>query len=209
MFVGNADLRSPPQCCPQPQNTDQPEGLSVSSARIMNNRNRKPNRLQHYDYSETGYYLVTICTQGKANYFGEVEGAQMRLNDIGRIVTDCWQAIPEHFYNTVLDEFVVMPNHIHGIIVIVGNADLRSLPRDCRPQQNTDRSKMYLSKIVHGFKSSVTRMVRKQWNHHRFGWQKSFYDHVIRNNEDLHRVRTYIHPLNWELDRDNRINWNE
>ena len=133
----------------------------------------------------------------------------MRLNGIGQIVTDSWRGIPEHFRDTTLDEFVVMPNHIHGIVIFARNADLRSLPQDCTPPQNTDRSKMYLSKVVHGFKSSVTRMVRKQWNNHRFGWQKSFYDHVIRNNEDLHRVRTYIqnNPLNWELDEDNQTNW--
>ena len=184
----------------------------------MNHHNRKPNRLQHYEYSQAGYYLVTICTQDKVNCFGEIEQARMQLNHIGQTATDCWQAIPKHFHNTVVDELVVMPNHIHGIVIIVGNADavpsilasrdLRSPPQR-RTEQQTDRSKMYLSKIIHGFKSSVTRMVRKQWNNHSFGWQKSFYDHVIRNDEDLQRVRTYIrnNPLNWELDRDNRTNW--
>ena len=176
----------------------------------MNNRNRKPNRLQNYDYSETGYYLVTICTQNKVNYFGEVEKARIQLNDIGQIATDCWQGIPEHFHDTALDEFIVMPNHIHGIIIFVGNADLRSKPPYC-PRGQTDRSKMYLSKIIHGFKSSVTRMVRKRWRNHRFGWQKSFYDHVIRNDKDLHRVRAYIqnNPLNWQLDKNNRANWHK
>ena len=142
-------------------------------------------------------------------YFGQVEEAQMRLSDIGKIATHCWRAIPEHFHNTALDEFVVMPNHIHGIVVIVGNADLRSLQQR-GTQRQTDRSKMYLSKIVHEFKSSVTRMIRKQWNFHRFGWQKSFYERVIRNDEDLHRVRAYIqnNPLNWELDKNNLANWN-
>ena len=164
----------------------------------MNNRNRKPNRLQHYDYSQAGYYLITICTQDKVNCFGEIEQARIQLNEIGQIATDCWRAIPEHFHNTALDEFVLMPNHIHGIVIIVGNADLRSPPQRCT-QQHTDRSKMYLSRIIHGFKSSVTRMVRKRWGNHSFGWQKSFYDHVIRNDEDLHRVRGYIqnNPLNW------------
>ena len=175
----------------------------------MNNPNRKPNRLQDYDYSQTGYYLVTICTQDKVNYFGEIEKVRMKLSDIGQIATDCWQAIPQHFHNTALDEFVVMPNHIHGIVVIVGNADLRSLQQR-GTQRQTDRSKMYLSKIVHGFKSSVTRIARKQWNNHNFSWQKSFYDHVIRNDKDLYRVRTYIqnNPLNWELDKNNQANRN-
>ena len=87
----------------------------------MNDYNRKPNRLQDYDYSHAGYYLVTICTQDRVNYFGEIAKARMQLNDIGRIVTDCWQAIPEHFRDTALDDFVVMPNHIHGIVVIKGD----------------------------------------------------------------------------------------
>ena len=88
------------------------------STHIMNNHNRKPNRLQHYDYSQAGYYLITICTQDKVNCFGEIERARMQLNEIGQIVTDCWRAIPEHFHNAGLDEFVVIPNHIHGVIVI-------------------------------------------------------------------------------------------
>ena len=152
---------------------------------------------------------MTICTQDQVNYFGGIEKARMKLSDIGQIATDCWRAIPAHFHNTALNEFVVMPNHIHGIVIIVGNADLRSLPQHCTQQQHTDRSKMYLSKIVHGFKSSVTRMVRKRWNNNIFSWQKSFYDHIIRNREDLYRIRAYIqnNPLNWELDRDNRTNW--
>ena len=168
----------------------------------MNKHSRRPNRLQDYDYSQTGYYLVTICARDRVNYFGGIEKGQMRLNEIGQIVTDCWWAIPEHFHNATLDEFVVMPNHIHGVVIIVGNADLRSLP-------HANRSKMYLSKIVHGFKSSVTRTVRKRWGNHSFGWQKSFYDHVIRNDEDLYRVRAYIqnNPLDWELDKNNRANW--
>ena len=91
----------------------------------MNNRNRRPNRLKDYDYSQAGYYLVTICTQDRVNYFGEIEKGRMRLNHIGQIVTDCWRVIPEHFRNTALDEFVVMPNHIHGIIVIKGNNSLQ------------------------------------------------------------------------------------
>ncbi len=151
---------------------------------------------------------MTICTQNKVNYFGEIKKRRIQLSDIEQIATDCWQAISKHFRDTALDEFVVMPNHIHGILIFVGNADLRSKPLYC-PQGQTDRSKMYLSKIIHGFKSSVTRIARKQWNNYSFGWQKSFYDHVIRNDADLHRVRTYIrnNPLNWESDRDNQINW--
>ena len=181
----------------------------------MNNHNRKPNRLKDYDYSQTGYYLITICTQDRVNYFGEIEKEQIQLSDIGQIVTDCWRAIPIHFRNTALDEFVVMPNHIHGIIVIKGN---NSLQDDGNGVGNNDRCSLrnarnmqLLPKIISQYKSSVTRMVRRQWNNHSFGWQKSFYDHVIRNNQDLHRARTYIqnNPLSWALDKNNRANWNE
>ena len=117
------------------------------------------------------------------------------------------------------DEFIIMPNHVHGIIIIdnipvekahnnVGNADLRSL--QCLEQQN-NRSKMYLSKVIHGFKSSVTRTVRKRWSNKNFGWQKSFYEHIIRNDEDLFHTRRYIqdNPAQWALDKNNPQNWRE
>ena len=156
---------------------------------------------------------MTICTQDRANYFGGIGKGQMRLNDIGQIVTDCWRAIPEHFHNTGVDAFVVMPHHIHGIIVIKGNNSLQGdgVGNNDRCSLRNARNMELLPKIISQYKSSVTRMVRKQWNNHRFGWQKSFYDHVIRSDEDLHRVRTYIqnNPLNWELDENNRANWNE
>ena len=137
----------------------------------------------------------------------------MKLNDIGRTVTDCWRAIPDHFRNTALDEFVVMPNHIHGIIVIKDNDPLRD---DGDSARNNDRCSLpkprnmeLLPKIISQYKSSVTRIIRKQRNNHSFGWQKSFYDHVIRNDEDLYRIRAYIqnNPLNWELDKNNIANW--
>ena len=166
----------------------------------MNNRTRKSNRLQTYDYSHAGYYFVTICTHNRVNYFGEIDRDQMELSNIGQIAKDCWQHIPEHFENTALDEFVVMPNHIHGIIILVGDADLRPLQ-----QQTAERSDMYLSKIIHGFKSSVSRIIKRRWKDHIFAWQRSFYDHVIRSDESLDDIRTYIknNPMNWESDKEN------
>lgn len=168
---------------------------------------KKANRLNNYDYSQAGYYFVTICTKERINYFGEIEKETMQSNNMGLIAKQCWQVIPEHFPNTALDEFVVMPNHIHGIVIIhhqpVGNADLRSL--------RNDRSKMGLSKIIHGFKSTVTRIVHQSTENHPFAWQKSFHDHIVRNDEALHRIRAYIqhNPLKWALDKDNPDNWME
>ena len=175
----------------------------------MNNPIRKPSRLQNYEYSQTGYYLVTTCTQDRVNYFGEIEKTQMRLNDLGQIAMDCWHAIPEHFHNTALDKFIVMPNHIHGIIVIKDNDFLRNnadgVGNNDRCSSRSARNMELLPKIISQYKSSVTRAVRKRKNSHAFGWQKSFYDHIIRNDEDLYRIRTYIqnNPLNWVLDQDN------
>ena len=158
---------------------------------------------------------MTICTQNRANYFGEIKKAQVELNDIGRTATGCWRAIPEHFHNTALDEFIVMPNHIHGIIVIKGNDFLRNngdgVGNNDRCSSRNARNMELLPKIVSQYKSSVTRTVRKRWNNHIFGWQKSFYDHIIRNDEGLYHIRAYIqnNPLNWDLDKNNRANWVE
>ena len=99
-----------------------------------------------------------------------------------------------------LDEYIIMPNHVHGIVIIdsddVGNAYMRSLPYD--------RTKMKLSKIVQQYKAAVTRKINK--THNEFNWQKSFYDHIIRNDKSLHRIRKYIHynALKWEYNQENK-----
>jgi REP element-mobilizing transposase RayT len=139
----------------------------------------------------------------------------MHLSQTGGIANKFWIAIPEHFKNIELDEFIIMPNHIHGIIIvnngdaIVGNADLRSLHPDDHPIRailvdNYDRTKMVVSKIIHGFKSSVSREIRRQLNDFNFAWQKSYYDHIIHDEDDLNRIREYIYnnPANWGTDGD-------
>ena len=92
-------------------------------------KNRKPNRLKHYDYSENGYYFVTICTYNRECFFGEIVEGEMVKNEIGELANKFWLDIPVHFRGVELDEYVIMPNHIHGIILInnVGNAYMRSL----------------------------------------------------------------------------------
>ena len=168
-------------------------------------RQRKPNRLKNFDYSSSGYYFVTICTKNKNNYFGEIKNNKMILNEYGNITKQCWENITKHFSNVELDEFQIMPNHIHGIIIIrnsnqsVGNAYMRSLQTDHWQY----RTKMLLSIIVHEFKSAVSRSIRKY--NSSFQWQKSFYDHIIRNEYSLFRIRKYIKDNlgNWEDDRNN------
>jgi len=167
---------------------------------------RKPNRLKNYDYSRAGWYFVTICTQKRVDYLGSIINGKMALNRYGEIAQQYWLEIPQHFDIVELDEFVVMPNHVHGIIIIhdvgdvvgnaVGNAYMRSLQA---------RTKMLLSKAVQQYKAAVTREIHNMEHDNKFQWQKSFYDHIIRNDFALFKIRTYIqnNPLKWEFDREN------
>ena len=175
-------------------------------------KNRKRNRLPHYDYSQSGYYSLTICTKHMETHFGVIEDGRMTLSNIGGVVDRCWQAIPEHFRGIALDEYKIMPNHIHGIVIIssVEDTELHAVgDADLRPVQSADRSKMLLSKAIHGFKSSVTRKINSRYPRDDFSWQRSYYDQVIRNEKLLFETRKYIveNPLKWEIDKNNPINF--
>lgn len=178
-------------------------------------RERKRNRLFGYDYSRDGYYFVTICTKNRKDYFGNVENGQMVLNDVGKIAQECWENIPNHFPHVILDEYIIMPNHIHGILIFqnafnddVGNKDFCSLHEDTAWQTQLSRS---LSSVIRGFKIGVTKHMREN-NNYEFAWQKSFYDHIIRSQQSLENIRLYIkrNPLVWkyETDRDHISNIN-
>ena len=171
--------------------------------------------MKNYNYSQNGIYFITICTKNRDDFFGEIENNKIILNKLGMIAEKYLLEIPKHFSNSILDKFIVMPNHIHLIIEIcdnnnddtnnVGTADLRSLPmRSLSQSISTNRTKMLLSKIIHGFKSSVTREINKK-NSNIFQWQRSFYDHIIRNETSLNKIREYIieNPKMWERDRNN------
>ncbi|MDF2545618.1 MAG: hypothetical protein K0R93_516 [Anaerosolibacter sp.] len=154
--------------------------------------NRKLNRLSGYDYSQAGAYFITICTKSYKNQFGMIEDGEMHLNKLGIIARNHWLSIPEHFKDISIDEFVVMPNHIHGILVLtMGNGYIRSLQG-----QN-------LSRIIGPYKASVSREIRKMNGGMDFKWQKSYYDHIIRKDESLDNVREYIrnNPMQWHLDK--------
>ena len=158
---------------------------------------RKLNRLKNYDYSSVGYYFVTVCTHGKINWFGKIKNGEMMLNECGTVVENCWLDLSNHYGNFKLDYFVIMPNHFHGIFFIdntVGDG-LKPSP-----------TKYGLSEIVRGFKTFSSKKINQimQPRNH-FRWQRSFYDHIIRNECDLNRIRQYIidNPLQWEMDEEN------
>ena len=160
-------------------------------------RSRKPNRLQYYDYSNAGWYYVTICTKDHKAHFGIVEKDTMVLNEIGKIADKCWEKIETLHKNIELDNYVVMPNHIHGIIVIndVGDANFAS--------PTPDRTKMELCKLIQQFKRAVSLQIKSMNLKQNFCWQRSFYDRIIRSENELFNIRQYIeqNPLKWELDK--------
>lgn len=181
----------------------------------MKNKIRKPNRYAGHDYSQPGFYFITICMDGMKEYFGKVENGEVKLNQLGKIAENCWSEIPKHFQNIDLEKFIVMPNHIHGIINIVGDAYTR--PEDevgvayMQPEKTKaaymrplrlDKSKMLLSKIIQGYKAAVTRESKRRFSVP-FRWQRSFYDRVIRSQDSFNKIRQYIerNPKFWDEDK--------
>lgn len=163
------------------------------------NHHRRSIRLKGYDYAQPGWYFVTVCTYKKTILFGDVDCGAIILNKAGNIVEQCWNDIPNHFPHVQLDQYVIMPNHIHGILVIndiVGAKNVSPL------QQNKFQSpSKTVGSIVRGFKIGVTKWFRSNTNIHDV-WQRNYYEQIIRDENDLNRIRRYIieNPLKWRND---------
>ena len=169
-------------------------------------RGRKNIRLKDFDYSTAGYYFVTVVSHKRKNIFGEIIDRELNLNRLGLIVEKTWQEIPMHFPYIVVDSYVVMPNHFHGIVIInkVGAQHAEPL-RHAELQIKTQP----LGVIVRSFKSAVTKRV------HDLGlfvgekiWQRNYYEHIIRDEHDHQQIADYIlsNPFNWEYDHENPEN---
>jgi len=167
-------------------------------------------RLPEYDYFQIGYYYITICTENKTNYFGKIENDIMFLNEIGEIANKYWLEIPEHYPNVKLDEYIIMPNHIHGIIFIKNNVSENNSGASVETQnivslQNQNKFQHIIpgsiGSIIRGFKIGVTKWVRQNTKIDTI-WQRNYYDHIIRNEKSLYKIRHYIkyNPLNWKHD---------
>lgn len=157
---------------------------------------RKRTRLRGYDYSYPGAYFVTVCTQKQKLTLGNVRKGKFLPTICGEIAREKWLELPERYPDIELDAFIIMPNHIQGIIFIV-EAGLKPAPT---------KKRYGLSEIVRAFKTYSSRAIneiRKTPGVH--FWQRSFYDHIIRNEMELNRVREYVqnNPLSWELDKEN------
>ena len=185
---------------------------------------RKSPRLQGYDYASEGAYFVTICTQNRAHLFGDVVDGEMMLNTLGCIVETCWDDLPNHYHNIQLDAFVVMPNHIHGIIFIsnhdVGGGFKPALtkpsptkpspakpaltkPIPTKPSLTTPTKRHGLTEIVRGLKTFSARKINQVRDTPGTSvWQRSFHDHIIHDPHGLNKIRAYIatNPAHWHVD---------
>jgi putative transposase len=158
--------------------------------------------LKDYDYSQAGAYFVTICARDRHCLFGDVKQGEMMLNEYGQVVTKCWHDLINHYAGITLDAFIVMPNHIHCIIVINNDvgAGFKPAPTDKRHG---------LSEIVRAFKTFSSRYINQIRNAPGTSvWQRNYYEHVIRSEKELNQIREYIvnNPMQWELDVENPQN---
>jgi len=146
---------------------------------------RKINRLQNYDYAQTGAYFVTICTKDTKWLFGSIDGGTMTLNKNGIIAESEMLKISSHFNYVDISNYVVMPNHVHLIVVIMPAGAASGAPT------------MTIGSIIRGYKSGVSRLMGFS------PWQRNYHDHVIRNQEDYNRIAEYIgnNPARWAEDR--------
>lgn len=162
---------------------------------------RRSIRLLGYDYTRSGSYFVTVCAHERQCLLGEIADGEMAPNELGQLVRTTWEALPGRFPSVQLDANVLMPNHIHGIITLVG-------ARFIAPSSESGETPMSgLGEVVRAFKAITCREIRRRGISH-FGWQRNYHEHIVRSREELERIRRYIanNPRRWEEDRENPIN---
>ncbi|MDL2214989.1 transposase [Dysgonomonas sp. OttesenSCG-928-M03] len=171
---------------------------------------RRTIRLQGYDYSQEGLYFVTICCQDKICRFGKIQNDEVVLNEVGEIVKRYWLDIPNHFPHIILHEFVIMPNHVHGILEIaecVAVAANNHSPENETPFRSPSKT---IGSVVRGFKIGVSKWLNNQWAKDfspvrqlsKSIWQRNYYEHIIRNSRSYQNISDYIksNPINWIQD---------
>ena len=196
---------------------------------------RRSIRLKGYDYSQSGAYFVTICTYKKLCLLGDEKDEEMDLNDAGRMVWKWWYELENKYRHIQPDRAVVMPNHFHGIILIhddlhVGAAlcgrpimdnpthkiqNYKKGPSGWTGQPHRVAPTTTLGDVIDWFKTMTTNAYIRGVKHMEWKpfpgklWQRNYYEHIIRNEEELNKIREYIiyNPLNWALDKENPTNW--
>ena len=168
-------------------------------------------RLRGHDYTQAGEYYVTLCVKDRECLLGEIVQNHVKLSRIGEIAKKCWEEIPKHFPNAGLDEYVIMPNHIHGVIILdnpVGTRLTVGIEHAVGTRHAVSQHERFgkpicgsLSTIIRSFKSAASNRIHSE-GYSAFAWQSRFYEHIIRNGRDLDRIRKYIldNPCNWTKD---------
>jgi putative transposase len=158
-------------------------------------RRRKRLRLKNYDYSAPGTYFITVCTYKRDCLLGEIAAGRVRLSSSGRIVEQAWRWVGDRYSSVELDEWVVMPNHLHAILTI----------RDPHLADSTNRPAKSLGRLTAAFKGTSTNEINRTRGAHAPVWQRGFYDHIVRTEEDLARIRRYVieNPIAWVSDPEN------
>ena len=228
------------------------QNRNTQQTKFRNTYRIESTRLKQYDYSSNGAYFITICTKNRENYLGRIIDGKLQENEQSKICKACWLDLSNHYPNCVLDEFVIMPNHVHGIVFIqnnkiVINGGIDGVDGDCnriatvetglKPVStnvivntianvntnaivntnviantiaDTNITKRYsISEIIRGFKTFTARKINDFLNTQgKTFWQSRFYDNVIRDKDELNRIRKYIvnNPVSWLNDRNNKEN---
>ena len=191
----------------------------------MRYKQQKQYRHKNYDYTQNGFYFVTVCVKNHEMFFGDIAKSgteynpvyEMKLSEIGKIAEKYWLEIPQHFPNVNLDEHIIMPNHIHVVIEIckrICDGMNEAVPRSynyngkyLRMSEISPKAGS-LSAIIGSFKSVITKTVNQKYSESNFSWQSRFHDRVIRNEKESNAIRKYIseNPAKWHLDRYNPEN---
>lgn len=206
--------------------------FSILAIKAMNPDNYKgkyripSNRLQGFDYGSNAAYFVTICTYDKVNYLGEVvthtepqnlaalqdsavPQALVHLSEMGKVAYQYWLEIPQHFPFVILDEFIIMPNHIHGILIFNKTEPVE--PQDFAAHNITQQKpnkfgpqSRNLGSIIRGYKAAVKKHATLQDLD--MYWQERYHDRIIRSAKEHQNIAQYIYnnPLNWQMDEDNQ-----
>ncbi|OGI20681.1 MAG: hypothetical protein A3B68_09050 [Candidatus Melainabacteria bacterium RIFCSPHIGHO2_02_FULL_34_12] len=170
---------------------------------------RRSIRLKEFNYSQNGYYFITICTKNRECYLGKIINKKMTLSNEGKIVLQYWNELPNHFSNVGLDEYVIMPNHLHGIIVIENDLNNDNRNAQCRGGVTPPLQHYTLGQIIAYLKYQTTKTINQFYKTPgKPFWQRNYYEHIIRNESELTRIHEYIrnNPIQWEFDRNNRKN---
>lgn len=180
--------------------------------KFNNNYRIESARLKNWDYRNNGAYFITICTANRKHFFGEIIGnetsKEMELSEVGRLAEKYWKQIPEHFPFVSLGNFVVMPNHMHGILII-NNDTVETLQCNVSTDEN-EKNQFFsnispksgsVSTVIRSYKSIVTR--EAHLINFAFKWQSKFHDHVIKDGISFEHIQNYIenNPSNWEKDK--------